>query len=259
MPSAKRERIRANQQRLKEQQLAVARRKKNVKRLAIAVVVAAVVLGAIYLLTRPQAPAAKSAKSKTSASPAVLANGCPNPDGSAPRRTSFKHYPPQCLNPAYHYTAVVTTTAGTFDITLEPKLGPKSANNFYVLSLYHFFRGTTFFRVIPGFVIQGGSPSNNDYGTPGYSFADKTPPAGSYRIGTVAMANSGAPGTNGSQFFIISGPSGVQLPSSYTIFGQVSKGLPVITKINDGGNAANNGIPPVHTYKIESVKILVSK
>ncbi len=252
MPSAKRERIRANQQRLKEQQLVAARRKKTVRRSIIFAAVAVVILGAIYMLTRPPAPAAKSTSG-------ILANGCPNPNGSAPHRTSFKRYPPECLNPAYHYTAVVATTAGTFDITLEPKLGPKSANNFYVLSLFHFFRGTTFFRVIPGFVIQGGSPTNNDYGTPGYSFADKTPPAGSYRIGTVAMANSGAPGTNGSQFFIISGPSGVQLPPSYTIFGQVTSGLPVITKINDGGNAANNGIPPVHTYKIESVKILVTK
>jgi peptidyl-prolyl cis-trans isomerase B (cyclophilin B) len=258
VPSAKRARIRANQQRLKEAELARKRRRRRVRNGAILVVVLVVVFFGIYLLTKPPAKKADTAAKSRLAS-YLLPNGCPNPKASIPRITSFAKYPPMCLNPHDTYTAVVRTTAGTFDIRLEPKLGPKSANNFYVLSLYHFYNGTTFFRVIPGFVIQGGSPTNTDTGTPGYHFGDKNPPPGSYHYGTVAMANSGTPDSNGSQFFIVSGKAGeTELSNTYSIVGQVTRGLSVIAKINDGGSSANNGIPPKITYRIISVTMRVT-
>lgn len=262
MPSEKRARIRANQQKLKEAEQARAKRRKTLRNGAIVLVAAIVVFVGIYLRTKPTPKKAVAARKTTTAKTAgyLLPNGCPNPNATIPRKTHFKKYPPECLNPKDQYLAVVNTTAGTFDIKLEPNLGPKSANNFYVLSLYHFFNGTTFFRVIPGFVIQGGSPTNNDFGTPGYSFGDKNPPAGSYHIGTVAMANSGSPNSNGSQFFVVSGTAGEkELSDTYSVFGQVTKGLSVIAKINAGGSTANNGIPPRTTYKINTVTIQVTK
>jgi cyclophilin family peptidyl-prolyl cis-trans isomerase len=249
---------------LKEAELARAKRRRLIRNGVIVVVAAVVVFVGIYILTKPQTKksvAATKTTSKTAKTTGyLLPNGCPNPNKVIPHKTHFKKYPPECLNPNYHYLAIVKTTAGTFDVKLEPNLGPKSANNFYVLSLYHFFNGTTFFRVIPGFVIQGGSPTNNDFGTPGYSFADKNPPAGSYHLGTVAMANTGKPHSNGSQFFIVSGTSGEQgLSNTYSVFGQVTKGLSVIKNINAGGSTANNGIPPKTTYKINTVTIQVTK
>jgi peptidyl-prolyl cis-trans isomerase B (cyclophilin B) len=258
VPSAKRARIRANQQRLKEAEIAKKRRRRRARNGVILVVVLVLVFFGIYLLTKPPA---KKAHSATKAHPTsyLLADGCPNPKATIPRITSFAKYPPMCMNPNDTYTAVVKTTAGTFDIRLEPKLGPKSANNFYVLSLYHFYNGTTFFRVIPGFVIQGGSPTNADTGTPGYHFGDKNPPAGSYHYGTVAMANPGTPNSNGSQFFIVSGKAGEsELSNTYSIVGQVTSGLSVLAKINDGGSSANNGIPPKTTYRIISVTMHVT-
>ncbi len=246
--------------------MARVKRRRLMRTSAIVVLAAIVVFVGIYLLTKPTTKkTTAAAKTTAKTSPAkttgyLLPNGCPNPSATIPRKTHFKKYPPECLNPKDHYTAIVDTTAGTFDIKLEPNLGPKSANNFYVLSLYHFFNGTTFFRVIPGFVIQGGSPTNNDFGTPGYSFGDKNPPAGSYHIGTVAMANSGSPNTNGSQFFVVSGAEGEKgLSDTYSVFGQVTTGLSVIAKINAGGSTANNGIPPKTTYKINTVTIQVTK
>ncbi len=203
-----------------------------------------VLVAIIYELTKPAAQPTRG----------ILANGCPSPRGDAPRRTHFSAYPPSCLNPADTYRATVVTTAGTFTMRLLPDLGPKSANAFYVLSLFHFYDGTTFFRVIPGFVIQGGSPTNRDTGSPGFSYADRTPPAGSYHYGTVAMANAGTPGTNGSQFFIVSGPAGEQLPPDYSIFGQVTSGFSVIARINAAGSTLNNGIPPHHTYRILAIR-----
>jgi cyclophilin family peptidyl-prolyl cis-trans isomerase len=253
VPSAKRARIRENRERSKQEELARKRRKKLTRNGVVAVVVAAIVLYGIYLLTRPT----KHIVSR----PAAATVSCPNPDGNNPKITAFSHYPPSCLKAGYSYTATVDTTAGTFELKLEPNLGPKSANAFYVLSLYHFYDGTKFFRVIPGFVIQGGSPTNTNTGSPGFSFSDKNPPKGSYRIGTVAMANAGVPDTNGSQFFIISGPAGEQLPNTYSIIGQVTRGLSVINRINDAGNSNpdDNGMPPRKTYEIVSIRITTTK
>jgi peptidyl-prolyl cis-trans isomerase B (cyclophilin B) len=250
VPSAKRARIRANQERLRQERASRERRRRALRRTIVVAIVLVALLALIYELTRPSAKPVRG----------ILPNGCPSPSGDAPRRTHFTSYPPECLVPGDTYTATIQTTAGTFTVRLEPSLGPKSANAFYVLSLFHFYDHTTFFRVIRGFVIQGGSPTNADTGTPGFSYADRTPPRGAYRLGTVAMANAGAPGTNGSQFFIVSGPSGEQLPPDYSIFGQVTSGFGVISRINDaGGSTTNNGIPPAHTYEILSIHWRIEK
>ena len=189
-----------------------------------------------------------STTSTTSSTPApasaVAASelSCFGISGNPSRKTKFSSAPKLCINPAKTYTAVVQTDIGTFDITLDPKAAPKTVNNFVFLSLYHYYDGIVFHRVIPGFVVQGGDPTGTGTGGPGYQFADELPKAGAYKIGSLAMANSG-PNTNGSQFFIITGSQGVQLPPQYSLFGQVTTGMSVVSAIEKDGTSG--GTPKV--------------
>ena len=102
------------------------------------------------------------------------------------------------------------------------------------------------------FVIQGGDPQGTGMGGPGYRFEDELPNSGEYQIGSLAMANAG-PDTNGSQFFVITGPSGVGLPPSYSLFGQVIDGLEVAEKIQSTPTGPQDR--PVEDVVIESVTI----
>jgi cyclophilin family peptidyl-prolyl cis-trans isomerase len=157
--------------------------------------------------------------------------------------------PKMAIDPKSAYTAVLRTSEGNITIALDPKTAPKTVNNFVFLSKEGFYDGLTFHRVIPDFVIQGGDPGN-DTGGPGYAFEDELPKAGDYKLGSVAMANSG-PNTNGSQFFIITGQQGVQLPPNYSLFGQVTKGQDVADKISTmAAPGTETPDPPVTIEKV---------
>jgi peptidyl-prolyl cis-trans isomerase B (cyclophilin B) len=101
------------------------------------------------------------------------------------------------------------------------------------------------------FVLQCGDPTGTGSGGPGYAFNDENLAGATYPAGTVAMANAG-PNTNGSQFFVISGPDGVRLPPLYSHFGEVVKGLDVVEKINGVGSRSGT---PTERVVIESVTI----
>jgi peptidylprolyl isomerase len=135
--------------------------------------------------------------------------------------------PDMTIDPEKRYTATMETSLGRIVIALNPLKAPKTVNNFVALSRAGFYDGVIFHRIIKGFMCQGGDPTGTGMGGPGYEFADELPKRGQYEIGSVAMANAG-PNTNGSQFFIISGKSGVGLPPDYSLFGQVVKGLDVV-------------------------------
>ena len=183
---------------------------------------------------------------------------CPDPDGKSPRTLSFAKPPPMCISPSHSYTAEISTTKGKITIDLDAKDAPKTVNNFVVLARYHFYDGIPFHRIIPGFVIQAGDPLANGSGGPGYNFEDELPKAGSYKVGSVAMANSG-PNTNGSQFFIITGPAGVSLPPSYSLFGTVTEGMDVVHAIEAVGTPDTGSNPdagkPTEAVTISSVNI----
>jgi cyclophilin family peptidyl-prolyl cis-trans isomerase len=155
---------------------------------------------------------------------------CPNPDGSSEKRQRFDEPLPMCIDPAKRYTAHVVTSLGDLTIALDAAGAPRTVNNFVVLSRYHYYDGIIFHRIIKGFMCQGGDPTGTGRGGPGYQFADELPQPGRYEIGSVAMANAG-PDTNGSQFFIVSGPSGAGLPPKYSLFGKVVKGLDVVAQM----------------------------
>jgi cyclophilin family peptidyl-prolyl cis-trans isomerase len=185
---------------------------------------------------------------------------CPATDGSEERAVSFEQAPPTCITEGAVYTAVVTTNKGEFAIVLDTEKAPLAVNNFVTLARYKYFDGTVCHRAIPGFVVQCGDPTASGSGDPGYSFADELPQAGEYVIGSIAMANSG-PNTNGSQFFIITGSEGAQLPPNYTLFGQVSDGLETTVPALDAAanpDPAANGVPPLEELQIISVVIAES-
>ena len=135
----------------------------------------------------------------------------PAADGSSPRRTEFAAAPEMIIDPAKSYTAELVTSLGTMTIALDASAAPKTVNNFVFLARWHYYDGIIFHRIINGFMCQGGDPTGTGRGGPGYRFADELPRPGRYELGSMAMANAG-PNTNGSQFFLISGPSGVRLP-----------------------------------------------
>ena len=136
--------------------------------------------------------------------------------------------PLMTINPDARYTAKLTTNKGDINIELFASEAPITVNNFVFLSREDFYDGVIFHRVIKGFMIQTGDPRGNGTGGPGYRFQDE-PVSRSYTKGIVAMANAG-PDTNGSQFFIVHGDN-VNLPPSFTIFGQVSTGLDTVDQI----------------------------
>jgi cyclophilin family peptidyl-prolyl cis-trans isomerase len=155
------------------------------------------------------------------------------------------------IDPAKRYTAEMVTSHGTMTIALDPNAAPNTVNSFVFLARQGYFDGIVFHRIIPGFVLQGGDPTGTGTGGPGYKFADELPPPGRYELGSLAMANAG-PNTNGSQFFVISGPDGMRLPPQYSLFGKVVSGLDVVSKIDALGSRSGQ---PKERVVIESVTI----
>jgi cyclophilin family peptidyl-prolyl cis-trans isomerase len=179
---------------------------------------------------------------------------CPEPDGSSEKRQRFDGPPPMCIDPERTYTATMVTSKGTMTIVLDPVAAPRTVNNFVVLARYHYYDGIVFHRIIPGFVLQGGDPEGTGRGGPGYRFPDELPRPGRYEVGSLAMANAG-PNTNGSQFFVISGPQGVALPPQYSLFGKVVSGLDVVAAIDAVGSGSGK---PKERVTIDSVTITES-
>ncbi|MBO0728957.1 MAG: peptidylprolyl isomerase [Acidimicrobiaceae bacterium] len=145
----------------------------------------------------------------------------------------------------------MVTSKGTLTIALDPIAAPNTVNNFVFLARYHYYDGIVFHRIIPGFVLQGGDPTGTGRGGPGYRFADELPQPGRYELGSLAMANAG-PDTNGSQFFVISGPQGVRLPPQYSLFGKVVAGMDVVATIDAVGTGSGT---PTEQVTIESVTV----
>ena len=160
--------------------------------------------------------------------------------------------PDMVIDPSKRYTATMSTSIGDLVIALDAVAAPKTVNNFVFLAREGYYDGVIFHRIIKGFMCQGGDPTGSGRGGPGYQFADELPRAGAYEIGSLAMANAG-PNTNGSQFFIVSGPSGVGLPPSYSLFGKVVKGLEVVAEMEKVKTAS--GDKPVQDLTINSIEI----
>ena len=271
MGTDKRERQKANRQlrleQLQRQQAQQKRRKTAGIWGGIVLVVLAVGL-IIWLFNRNKndnsVAASSSTVAPTTTTPppgtTAVPTPCPAADGSSPKTQTFAAPPAMCIDPTKTYTATVETNKGTFTVALDPTKAPNTVNNFVALAGYHYFDDTPCHRIIKDFVVQCGDPTGKGTGGPGYEFADELPKAGEYKIGSLAMANSG-PNTNGSQFFIITGDQGTKLPPNYTLFGQVTDGMD--TTVAAMAAAANpdasaNGVPPTEPITITKVTINAS-
>jgi peptidyl-prolyl cis-trans isomerase B (cyclophilin B) len=286
MGTAKRERKKMNREMGRQAQEVAAKRQKTTKttvRIVGAIVIILALFFGIAFLTNDDStdnasPVTTSVEAFASttvatgdattvpsdtAAPADFVYGtteCPPVDGASTQTQDFDDSFALCIDPTKTYTAVVKTNMGMYSAVLDATKAPGAVNNFVSLARNKYFDGTTCHRAIPGFMVQCGDPTATGSGGPGYKFADEFPAAGEYKIGSLAMANSG-PNTNGSQFFVITGDQGVSLPPNYTLFGQVTDGLDsTVVALDAAGNddPSSNGVPPLTEITIESITITES-
>ena len=276
MPDPKRERQRQNREAARAAQLEAAKQQRKRQSLIRGTVGFVLIIGLFVLFAALHSSGggkksnAGSASSTTASSgpsttttvnPAIAAVQCNDtkpPDN--PNRPTFTAAPAMTIDPAKKYTATIETSCGKITADLDAKAAPKTVNNFVFLANKKFFDGLTWHRVVKDFVIQGGDPQGTGAGGPGYQFEDELPKDGPpyYKLGSLAMANSGA-NTNGSQFFIVTGENGTQLPASYSRFGMVTGGLEVAQKLESfAQNPPDPNGKPSRPLYILSITIAVS-
>lgn len=208
-----------------------------------------------------------SAKAKPSAAQAqqqaAAESDCTPVAKPAPKGPQHLGKPGLKLNPARTYVVQLQTNCGEIDIRLDVKRSPRTAASFASLVKKGFYDHLTFHRIAQDpashadFVIQGGDPLGTGQGGPGYSVTERPPSDAQYTRGVVAMAKTEveAPGTSGSQFFIVTAED-AGLPPDYAIAGKVIKGEPTVSRI-----AAVPANPqteaPEAPIVIESAKLLV--
>jgi peptidyl-prolyl cis-trans isomerase B (cyclophilin B) len=145
---------------------------------------------------------------------------------------TYDHPPEMALDPDKDYYASLVTEKGSVRIRLFAREAPQTVNNFVFLAREGYFDGTTFHRVIEGFMAQGGDPTGTGAGGPGYRIADEFHPDLRHdRPGILSMANRG-PNTGGSQFFIthVATP---WLDDRHAVFGEVVEGMEVVTALRE--------------------------
>jgi peptidylprolyl isomerase len=204
--------------------------------IGLVVVVIAII---IFVIIRSQAqPTAQTptqtAEATTAAGQTPAAVQTPAAAQSPAPTSAFKQwssYPPMTIDKTKQYTATVNMAkGGQFVIQLFPDKAPLAVNNFVFLANQGYFNGVTFHRVLENFMAQTGDPTGTGSGTPGYSFANEITDLKFDKAGVVAMANTGAPNSNGSQWFVTFVPVSY-LDGGYTIFGQVTSGMDVVNGI----------------------------
>jgi peptidyl-prolyl cis-trans isomerase B (cyclophilin B) len=194
--------------------------------------------------------------STTSTTSTEAAAGCQTVDQPAPKDDTFSK-PEQVLQPGQEATATVETSCGSFTIQLDTKNSPKTANSFAFLAEKGFYDGTTFHRIVPGFVIQGGDPLGNGQGGPGYTVTEAPPQDTTYKNGLVAMAKTEVepPGTSGSQFFVVTAPADAGLPPDYAVLGQVTQGMDTVDAIAALANPSDPNQAPTQIVTIDKVTV----
>ncbi|MGZ4257165.1 MAG: peptidylprolyl isomerase [Gaiellaceae bacterium] len=147
--------------------------------------------------------------------------------------------------------ATLHTNHGPIEVELFDADAPKTVENFRKLAQDGFYDGVIFHRVIPDFMIQGGDPTGTGMGGPGYTFEDEI---NEHKVerGALAMANAG-PGTNGSQFFIVTAEATPWLDGKHTVFGRVTNGMDAVDSIS--ATETDAGDKPREAVVIERVEL----
>jgi peptidyl-prolyl cis-trans isomerase B (cyclophilin B) len=193
----------------------------------------------------------------TTTNTATGADGCSDVDAPPARDDGGQTAPKERLDPEKTYDLVFETSCGSFTVRLDLVKAPATAASLVSLAKSGFYDNTIFHRVVPGFVVQGGDPTQSGSGGPGYQTVDPPPADSIYVEGVVAMAKTGAEpaGTSGSQFFVVSGPDAVNLPPDYAIVGTVTSGMDTVKRIDALGNANDPTGTPTRPIVIESVTV----
>ncbi|MGO9875303.1 MAG: peptidylprolyl isomerase [Acidimicrobiia bacterium] len=266
MPAAdKRARKKENARAAREQREAALKRKKRIRSATTFGIVAVLFIGVVVLISVAGGKSKKAASKTTTpttktttTTAAALPAGCVATVPPKTTKPSYKAAPVFTIDRSKTYVAHVSTTCGTFDITLADKVAPLTVNSFVFLADHHFYDGLTFQRLVKNFVIQGGDPKGNGTGGPGYALPTEPPIAG-YEQGSVAMANAG-PGTTGSQFFVAVSPSGAKSlggpPYLYSDLGTVTKNFDVVQKLMTFAGSGDG--PPTRPLYMFSVTITES-
>jgi len=180
-----------------------------------------------------------SATSTGAATVAEPAHHCTyTKSGTAARTVGL---PPSAPDYTASYQATITTNRGTIDVNLLNSKATCTVNSFAHLAEQDYFNNTKCHRLTTEsiYVLQCGDPTGTGTGGPGYEFGSENLKGATYPAGTVAMANTGQPNSNGSQFFLVY--KNTPLPASYTPFGTITQGLPVIDAIAKAGSDNTNG------------------
>jgi peptidyl-prolyl cis-trans isomerase B (cyclophilin B) len=161
-----------------------------------------------------------------------LAGACQDVPAAEPKEVELER-PSSRVAAGEKLTAAVDTNCGTFEVALDSRRSPKTVSSFVYMAEEGLYDGTPFHRVVPDFVIQGGDPTGEGVGGPGYTVDEPPPSATVYSRGTVAMAKTETepPGRSGSQFFVVTAPADAGLPPDYAILGEVSSGEDVVETI----------------------------
>jgi peptidyl-prolyl cis-trans isomerase B (cyclophilin B) len=182
------------------------------------------------------------------ASPSVIAPSTIPPSAAA---TDCPTEQPAALPAGETRSVTIETAKGTIVLGLKADLSPIAVGNFVALAECGFYDGVVFHRLVPGFVIQGGDPDGNGRGGPGYAISDE-PLVGTYGRGTVAMARTPAPDSQGSQFFLVlddgAEPALASAQFPYAILGEVTEGMEVVDAIAampNSGEPNNSALDPV--------------
>jgi cyclophilin family peptidyl-prolyl cis-trans isomerase len=185
-----------------------------------------------------------------------LPSGCQQVSAPPLKHVRLKK-PKQTVTAGESLTASVDTSCGRFDIALDTSSSPETVNSFVYLAKKGFYDNTTFNRIVPHFVIQGGDPLQNGTGGPGYTVIEPPPSDATYRMGTVAMARTAISpsGSSGSQFFVVTA-SDAGLPTKYAILGKVTSGFDVVKRIGALGDPASGDAgTPLATVLIRRISV----
>lgn len=185
--------------------------------------------------------------------PPVGANGCQQVEAPAAKPDDGAKKPKAPLDDSKEWTLQFRTSCGLFTVALDLDSAPNASASMVSLAKSGFFDNTVFHRIAPGFVIQGGDPTASGTGGPGYSTVDKPPRDAKYTKGVVAMAKTEqeAPGTAGSQFYVVTGKD-AGLPPDYAVIGKVVEGLDTVERIGALGDGSEQPTQPVVIYSVKA-------
>jgi peptidyl-prolyl cis-trans isomerase B (cyclophilin B) len=193
---------------------------------------------------------------KEESTSATLPAGCQEAQAPPSKRVDLK--PPQRkVGRSQSLVAAVDTSCGSFEIALDARDSPKTVSSFVYLAREGVYDDTTFHKIVPRFVIQGGDPLGTGSGGPGYSVDEPPPGKVEYTRGTVAMAKTATepPGRSGSQFFVVTAAD-AGLPPQYALLGEVSSGEDVVARIARLGDPASGQTgTPLATVVIRKITV----